>query len=179
MTITELNELNEFAKEIYRNAVNHGWWEEERPWAEIVSLIHSELSEALEEYRIDKNLVRIYGKKPEGIPIELADAVIRILDYCVHECIDIADILKERRAGNDTLTFPELIAECHYLISVAYKKGENDFADGEEEMPLYFAECIALIDFWLEENGGSLMEAMKLKHEYNKTRPYRHGGKRC
>lgn len=50
------------------------------------------------------------GEKPEGIATEFADCIIRILDYCGHEGIDIG-------------------------------------------------------------------EAIKIKHEYNKTRPYRHGGK--
>jgi hypothetical protein len=173
MTITELNELNDFAKEIYRNAVNHGWWEEERPWAEIVSLIHSELSEALEEYRAGRELMRIYyDDKPEGIPIELADAVIRILDYCGHEKVDIAEEIKSIRVGHTSMELPELIAGCHYYVSGAYRNKKS-------YMPIYFALCIDEIDFWFKEQGGELMAAVKLKHEYNKTRPYRHGGKRC
>lgn len=43
--------INEFAAEVHKNAVEHGWWEGERTFPEIVALIHSEVSEALEEYR--------------------------------------------------------------------------------------------------------------------------------
>lgn len=205
MTWQEEKTLNDFMAKIHITAVEHGWWDKERPLEEVIALMHSELSEALEEYRNGKPLIyypcnaggvcddeikpnscdsRSYNpenpgapcsaksKKPEGIAIGLADVVIRILDFCGHKDIDIAEILMERRAGNDTLTFPELIAECHSLISGAYKFRKFS-------RPYYFAECVSLIDFWLEENGGNLMEAMKLKHEYNKTRPYRHGGKKC
>lgn len=107
--------LNELSKEIHKNAVEHGWWDEERGFPEIVALCHSELSEALEEYRNGRMPDEVYhgnGGKPEGIPIELADVIIRIFDYCGYAGIDI-----------DT--------------------------------------------------------AVTHKHEYNKSRPYRHGGKRC
>ena len=113
-------ELNKLRDEIHQNAVDHGWWNEERHFGSLIALMHAELSEALEEYRNKRNPTEIYYSwensetdepKPEGIPVELADCIIRILDYCGKEGIDIE-------------------------------------------------------------------EAIRIKHEYNKTRPYRHGGKR-
>lgn len=119
--------LNELTKDIHENAKEHGWWEKERSFGEIIALCHSELSEALEEYRNGNDRITrlpIYYsgggyvasepteccKKPEGIATELADCIIRILDYCGYKGIDIE-------------------------------------------------------------------EAIRIKHEYNKTRPYKHGGK--
>lgn len=43
--------LTDFAKEVHENARLHGWWNEECSFGEIIALCHSELSEALEEYR--------------------------------------------------------------------------------------------------------------------------------
>jgi NTP pyrophosphatase (non-canonical NTP hydrolase) len=121
-------QLNLFKDEVHNNAKVHGWWEKERTFGEIIALCHSELSEALEEHRNNKPFIYcgrtepchgeccdcelpIGIKKPEGIAIELADCIIRILDYCGKENIDIE-------------------------------------------------------------------EALKIKHEYNMTRPYKHGGKK-
>ena len=92
--------VNEFAKDVHENAVAHGWWDTARSFPEVAALIHSEVSEALEEWR-DGNPA-IYGCcgipgavcefegacdkgektgtcKPEGVAVELCDAVIRIL----------------------------------------------------------------------------------------------------
>ena len=38
------------------NAKQHGWWDEDRTFGEVIALCHSELSEALEAYRDDEDL---------------------------------------------------------------------------------------------------------------------------
>ena len=125
--------LNELAQEIHENAKSHGWYEKPPTLPETIALCHAELSEALEAYRdgtdrISELLIYFTGtsqsgkvfisdtqteicKKPVGTATELADCIIRILDYCAYAGIDIDEIIR-------------------------------------------------------------------LKHEYNKTRPYRHGNKR-
>lgn len=46
--------FGEFAKGVHQNAVDHGWYDAERGVSEIFALIHSEWSEALEEYRAER-----------------------------------------------------------------------------------------------------------------------------
>lgn len=112
--------LQLIAQEIHKNAVDHGWWDEgERNVGELFMLCVSELAEAFEEYRNGKRMNETYyskdaqgNDKPEGIPSEIADTIIRLLDICGYYDIDI---------------------------------------------------------------GKMIMK----KHEYNKSRPYRHGNKKC
>jgi hypothetical protein len=40
--------------------------------------------------------------KPEGVPSELADTVIRIFDFCFTENIDLGAIIEEKLAYNKT-----------------------------------------------------------------------------
>ena len=97
--------LNDFAKEIHDNSIKHGWWDTKREFPEVIALCHSELSEALEESRMGKEPTEVYYSKdatdkPLGVPIELADAIIRILDYCSKEGIDIEDAIRIKHEYN-------------------------------------------------------------------------------
>ena len=165
-------------KEIHENAVAHGWWESERSFGEICALIHSELSEALEEYRKNQPNVYWIAHKPEGIAVELADAVIRILDYMGREGLRF-DSLAESAVSKDKAVFEDFgdfIARCHSDISDAYLRSgiEEDLIDRTAALSV----CIARIGAYFEANGLDLAEIIAVKHAYNKERPYRHGGKK-
>lgn len=75
-----MGNLNNAASKVHQNAVNHGWWEEHRETPELLCLIHSEVSEALEAYRNHDN---------DNFREELADIVIRVMDLCGAYEIDL------------------------------------------------------------------------------------------
>lgn len=72
--------LNELARMVHATAKSKGWYDKPRPIPELLCLIHSEISEALEAYR---------NHDDENFAEELADTIIRILDLCAYMSIDI------------------------------------------------------------------------------------------
>lgn len=193
-------DLNEFAQEVHAVSVEHGWWEGEdnNDIDTKIALIHSEWSEALEEYRAGRPMVWhrcdeaendeepvcvenacaawVNGdcdicsrdNKPEGIAVELVDGVIRILDLMAAKDMDFAQV---GYVYGVKRTLPQLVAVLHCATAMS---GPED-----DDAASWLNGCIEAVREWLEDQGVDMDEILRLKHEYNKTRPYRHGGKRC
>lgn len=79
-----------------------GWNDGERRPAEQLALMHSELSEALEEYRKHGVTEIITGGKPEGYFVELADCVIRIMHEFAYHGVPLNDYLRLKMEYNET-----------------------------------------------------------------------------
>jgi hypothetical protein len=171
------------------------------------ALIHSEISEALEAYRnpkweVTKTYADISGNgtcwveydqasrnarkllKPEGLPSELADVVIR--------CADLAGAY-----GYEFKTMPDfswagtmlLYSECwsdnvganlnklHVEIVVANQGPKQGSRENDRMRPLrhLVAACFSLADFM----GIDLWREIDIKTGYNATRSARHGNRRA
>lgn len=99
--------LNTLAQRIHDNAVAKGFWKANQDDGMKLMLIVSELAEALEELRKGYGVQLVYyteeaPTKPEGFGVELADAIIRILDLCAWHRIDIDALVEMKMAYNET-----------------------------------------------------------------------------
>lgn len=94
---------NELAEELYKTHVDNGWANTNTTLLENLALIHSEISEAVEECRKNNDVVyfdEVTGK-PEGLAIELIDVLTRTMNVLY------------------SLEFP---VPAHLLIKNAYNK---------------------------------------------------------
>ena len=101
-------EFNSLAYAVHRNSVDKGFWQfsagNQDPVGndgEKIALMHSELSEALEAHR---NGNPPDDKIPEftGVEAELADTIIRIMDYAEAKGFDVAGAIEAKVAYNST-----------------------------------------------------------------------------
>ena len=102
-------DLRDIQKAVWRTAEEHGWHGDNDSVPVKLVMIHSEVSEALEEYRntppeceISDLYYSVDSDKPEGFGIELADIVIRVLDLAEMLGMDLTDLILTKMEYNES-----------------------------------------------------------------------------
>lgn len=190
------SEISTLIEVCHRTARNKGWWPlagssvnfEPGDVEEKIVLIVSELSEAFEEYRkpnVDIHTIYAVGSagelpwddkhskmepmpKPEGFPVEMADAFIRLCDLAGALGVTEVDEVMVHTDGRK-----QKIGQHIYRLM----KTALDDEDGVDAA--YFGSLFAAIEGTCRELDINLDRAIALKMRYNETRPQRHGGKRA
>lgn len=122
-----LEKFRSLQQAAHATAIEKGWWNPPKTFGEQLALFHSEISEALEEFRKGRQPQDTYHShpsniisdisdpnslilvpdfsKPEGVPIEFADLLIRLLDTCEFYDIDLISAVIEKMKYNETRSF--------------------------------------------------------------------------
>jgi NTP pyrophosphatase (non-canonical NTP hydrolase) len=124
--------LNDLRDEVYENARAHGFHDVGRTVGDALMLITTEVGEAYEAFREgaklaemryeckypgddcgedgllrcpDGNEREVFLHKPVGVPSEIADVIIRCLDFAGEHHIDIERAVREKMEFNRTRPF--------------------------------------------------------------------------
>jgi len=112
----------------------------------------------------------VVTSKPEGIPIELADVLIRLLDLIMFE--------REESVNDLATAAKKALTECSSAFLTSHLPAMLNAVQGA----LYeggTAEAAMLTLCLGAELGIPMLDAARAKHTYNATRERRHGGKLC
>ncbi len=74
--------LEEMTTEVTEWCKEKGWYDTPVSFLEAMALLHSEVSEACEEWREGRDQTAVRDGKLNGVGAEFADVLIRLLDYC-------------------------------------------------------------------------------------------------
>lgn len=197
-----MKEILKFQKEIYENNAAKGFWEKgkDRNKGEAVMLFITELSESVEAHRKDrrvnmsafegsinnytieypantdhslrwKNTFEMYVK--DTLEDELADTVIRIIDYCYGFGIELLDTTYiEETTGNYS---EDVLTICAGIIT-AY--AEQLTPESSPNKSYYnWSDVLGHIVAFCKWYNIDLVKHIELKLRYNLSRPPKHGKK--
>jgi hypothetical protein len=178
--------LNNLASTIHANAVSNGWYETKRSTNELLTLALSEFFEAFEAFRGNKytNIVNAAPIKEELLKHkhldtysfkneikdtfedELADTFIRALDMASYLGVKTKDLVIVGTAIRGEFT--KDVQNFTMLISGLYNQQLTS-----DTLTILLSTVWSISKVY----EFDLMDHVRLKIAYNKTRSYRHGNK--
>jgi NTP pyrophosphatase (non-canonical NTP hydrolase) len=169
----EMSEINTLRDEVHQNAVEHGWWDNKFSDAEITT-IESALKKFLDNTKESSKFIQKV--------IQKANEQRHIGSLLMLMVSELSEVLEEYRNGHKP-TETYYSCEKDWDCGLYEPGGENKECFGcpkhkPEGIPIELADCIIRILDYCGAEKIDMDEAIRIKKEYNKTRPFRHGGKK-
>lgn len=211
-------DLSALADEAHANSRDHGFWDDPPSIERSMNLVHTELSELVEDLRAGKRVAELTFEppsppgspdlaspspgKPVGPASELADVAIRLLDFAGAHRLNVAGSADlDKLASNEDED--SWISDLHKAVADIAREHERltsrgRMAPGGEAASLDRAArfemwrqnpywhnnmsarvftALSLVAAFARAYEVPIWEVVRLKMDFNKTRPRKHGGK--
>lgn len=189
----EAKKLNELKDRAYKNAVAHGWHEEDLSNEHFLCLVISELMEAVEADRSEKHANRdifeyymkqrrrddeefMYAFKhdiKDSVEDELADACIRLLDLAGLRSVDLGEVdLDELKCSEGFFNWSFTDA----IFSLVCNITDTDYIETHSFDSFLRVALVEILVFCVQKEID-IFWYIEQKMKYNELRPYKHGDK--
>lgn len=179
---TKKDRWNNLAEQIHNTNVEKGFWDEgieARNFGELIALVHSELTEAY-----------VVGDLPDdklpnlpGLGVEIADAIIRLLDACNAYNIDIdTSLLFHTNCRVYPFTSIEVdLMKVHVELSDALEAHRKTnlsppaIKAPDDKWQHHLVRALSQLMSFGKKYRFDTMKVVQAKAAYNTTRPHKHG----
>ncbi|NJR71307.1 MAG: hypothetical protein HC771_23815 [Synechococcales cyanobacterium CRU_2_2] len=156
------NEITQLSQEIHQLAQEKGWWDEPRKGGGDIAAMHGYLSHILEMRR--------------------AGVLVKVSQEDMRNLLSIATSWSS--VDGDKAHIATLLALIHSEVSEAFQEAKDGIDAPSEKIPEFSRFELELADIVIRAfDLAAAMEidiglAIAAKHEFNKTRSHKHGGKK-
>jgi NTP pyrophosphatase (non-canonical NTP hydrolase) len=197
MTVTEGKTIAQMEAEVEAYCRDKGWYDQEVPFAVAMALLHEEIAEAGHAWRdhgladATKHEAHVHDDdgtvegcpgcfhepKPEGVGSEFADILIRLLDDSSRYGLDLA-YGRDRTSRGFAPVAGDFLADVNTMHGLV-ARASAEWAEEPSFAAINLAVLLVFLEVLCERYGIDLAAEYERKMKFNKTRPYRHGGRRA
>lgn len=174
-----MTNLDALSAEIHENAVAHGFWEAHDAEEIAFEMLHCEICEAIQADRegqagVWHKTLASGQRKPEGTIVELADFAIRLLDYAAWAGIPLQEPTQclyscPKELYKLALLLHDMICSLYMLTHTLRNNAVL------RQQSAIILRALVMVEEYAASHGYDFEQIMRMKMEYNRTRPRLHG----